>query len=71
MKRLLRTLLLGALLAGIVWAFRGPPGAVDARTAVTIGEAEVAHLQARWYRQWNRPPTREELKRSVDAFVRN
>jgi hypothetical protein len=71
MNRLFKTLLFGALLAGIVWAFRGPPGAADARTAFAIGEAEVAHLQARWYRQWNRPPTREELKRSVDAYIRN
>ncbi len=70
-QRILRMLLLGAMLAAIVWALRGPPGARRAIPEISITVAEVAHLNARWQRQWNRPPTAEELRRAVDAYVRN
>jgi len=70
-KRLLRLLLLGALLAGVVWALRGPPGTERAAPEIRVTLAEVAHLQARWQRQWNRPPTPDELRRAVDGYVRN
>lgn len=70
-KTLVRVLILGTLLAGILWAVRGPPGTKGTLPEVHISEAEVAHLSARWHRQWNRPPTREELQNAVDAFVRD
>lgn len=69
--KLFRLLLLAALLAGLFWALRGPPGEGDVPTEVVITEADVAHLGARWMRQWNRPPTGEELSRAIDAYVRD
>jgi hypothetical protein len=70
-SRILRILLLGALLAGVVWAVRGPPGTDQTIPEISVTLAEVAHLQAQWQRQWQRPPTAEELKKSVDGYVRN
>jgi hypothetical protein len=69
--RLVRIIVLGALLAGGVWAVRGPPGTDQTIPEISVTLAEVAHLQAQWQRQRLRPPTAEELKKSVDGYVRN
>jgi len=70
-KTLVRLLIFGALLAGVLWALRGPPGARQILPEVVLTEAEVAHISARWMRQWNRPPTRDELRKAVDGYVRD
>jgi peptidyl-prolyl cis-trans isomerase C len=71
MKRALKTVVLGALLAGMFWAVQGPPGDDGSRPEITISEADVAHQHARWQRMWGRPPTGAELKKAVDGYVRN
>jgi len=70
-KYVLRLVVLGALLAGVVWAVQGPPGIDSNRPEILITEAEVAHQTARWERTWGRPPTNEELLKAVDSYVRN
>ena len=62
---------LGALLAVLFWLAKGPPIDDISRPQIVISEAEVAHQAARWERMWGRPPTAEELKQAVDAYVRN
>jgi len=69
--RLLKVLLLGALLAGVFWAVQGPPGSDGNRPEIILTEAEVAHQIARWERLWGRPPTNAELRKAVDSYVRN
>jgi peptidyl-prolyl cis-trans isomerase C len=71
LKPLLKILLLGALLAAVVGALRGPPGADNSSPEISVTLAEVAHLQARWQRQWKRPPTLQELQGAVNGYVRN
>ena len=44
--------------------------AVDQARQIVIGEAEIELLAGRWQRQWQRPPTAEELRALVDARVR-
>jgi len=70
-KYVLKLIVLGALLAGVVWAVQGPPGIDRNRPEKLITEAEVAHQTARWERMWGRPPTNEELLKAVDGYVRN
>ena len=70
-KYILKILLLGALLASVVWAVQGPPGSDGDRPEILITEAEVAHQAARWERTWGRLPTNEELLKAVDGYVRN
>ena len=36
---------------------------------ITITEADLARLEELWTLQWNRPPTAEELKGSLDGFI--
>jgi hypothetical protein len=69
--RLVRVLILSVLLAGVFWAVKGPPGDDGSRPKIVISETDVAHQAARWERMWNRSPTREELKKAVDGYVRN
>ena len=71
MKRVVKILALGALLAGFVWAVQGPPGDDTSRPEIIITGAEVAHQSARWEKMWGRPPTSAELKKAVDGYVRN
>ncbi len=68
---LLRVVALGGLLAGGAWIVLGPPGGQDADASrIVVTGAHVAHQQAYLLRQWNRPPTATELRRAVDAYVR-
>ena len=69
--RIVKTLVLGALLAGAFWAVKGPPGSDGSRPTIVISATDVAHQAARWERMWNRAPTREELKKALDGYVRN
>lgn len=55
-KRVLKVLLLGALLAGLFWAAQGPPGDDTSRPEIVITEAEVAHQHARWAKKWGGRP---------------
>lgn len=70
-RSLVRLISLGALLALVLWALRGPPGTKQILPEVALTEAEVAHISARWMRQWNRPPTRDELRKAVGGYVRD
>ena len=70
-RYVLKVFALGALLAGVVWAVRGPPGSDGNRPEIIIAEAEVAHQLARWERTWGRPPTNAELRKAIDGYVRN
>ncbi len=70
-KRLLQYLLVGALLAGGTWVVKGPPGGRDDASRIVVSAAVVAHERARWLKQWGRAPTDQELRRSVDAYVRS
>ena len=75
MKRLLKEpllhfLLLGALLFGAyAWLNRG---AGDSRTGrqVRVSEGDVRWLVETWTRQWQRPPTRDELRGLVTDFLK-
>ena len=71
MKAVVKTLALGALLAALFWAARGPPRADTDRPEILVTEAEVAHIGAGWQRTWSTTPGSEELKKAVDAYVRN
>lgn len=68
---ILKGLLLGALAAGLFWAAKGPPGAGRDLPQIIVSESDVAHQRARWEKMRGRPPTEEELKKAVDAYVRN
>jgi peptidyl-prolyl cis-trans isomerase C len=70
-RYVLKILMLGALLAGVVWAVGGPPGSDGTRPEITITEMEVAHQLARWERQWGRAPTNAQLRKAIDGYVRN
>ena len=70
-KYVLKVFVLGALLAGVVWAVQGPPASDNNRPEIIITEAEVAHQIARWDRLWGRLPTNEELRKAVEGYVRN
>ncbi len=70
-KYLLKVFVLGALLAGVVWAVQGPPGNAGNSPEIIISEAEVAHQAARWQKKWGRTPTGEELGKAIDGYVRN
>lgn len=71
LKALLTPVLLGVLLGAVIWTTREPPESEGSGRAITVTPAEVAHLQARWQRENERPPTPEELRGAVDSFVRD
>ena len=68
---LLRLFFFALLLAALLWVLRGPPETGDLLPEVLVTEADVAHIHARWMRQWNRPPTAGELRGALDAYVRD
>jgi hypothetical protein len=66
---LLHFLLAGALLFGAhAWVTRDQP--VDAKRTVRITGQEIAWLTEAWSRQWQRPPTTEELRGLVADYLR-
>lgn len=63
-------LLIGALLLGID-AWRGDTAQEEnARLLVRVTAGDIEHLRESWRRRWQRPPTQEELRGLVDAWVR-
>ena len=69
---LLHFLLLGALLFGAYsWLNRGASGrSGSSATTVRITTNEVAWLAETWTRQWQREPTREEMRSLVTEFLK-
>jgi hypothetical protein len=61
--------LLGAVLFGI-YAYSSRVFEAEEARRVTITEADIEFLSASWERQWNRPPTEDELRGLVEARVR-
>jgi parvulin-like peptidyl-prolyl isomerase len=65
---LLHFLVAGALLfAAYAWLNRG---SADALRTVRISVAEVSWLKETWARQWQRPPTEEELRGLVTDYLK-
>jgi hypothetical protein len=75
MKKLLKEPLLHFLLIGVVlfaayaWRNRGAPGP-SPRRQVRVSESDVAWLKETWAKQWQREPTREELRGLVTEFLK-
>jgi len=61
--------ILGAVLFG-VYAFASDAFSSDEARVIEMSEAEITFLAANWQRQWQRPPTEQELRAIVDARVR-
>jgi len=61
--------ILGVVLFG-VYAFASDAFSSDEARVIEMSEAEIAFLAANWQRQWQRPPTEQELRAIVDARVR-
>lgn len=73
MKLLREPLVHFALLGAVffaVYAVSSDRFAADEARRITISESEIDFLAASWQRQWNRPPTEDELRGLVDARVR-
>ncbi len=74
MKKLLRDplvhfLALGAFIFALSALVHEDDRAGDA-TRIDIAAADISRLQAQWQRQWQRPPTRQELDGLIAAHVR-
>jgi len=69
---LVHFLVLGALLFGAyAWLNRGASGtAVNRAGTVRVTTNEVAWLKATWARQWQREPTRDELRGLVTEYLK-
>jgi len=61
--------ILGAVLF-LAYAVVSDLFAVDQARQIAMGEAEIEFLADGWQRQWQRPPTADELRALVDARVR-
>ena len=76
MKRLLKEpllhfLVLGALLFAVYsWLNRSLPDNKSAAGTVRITSNEIAWLKETWSRQWQREPTRDELRGLVTDFLK-
>jgi hypothetical protein len=67
---LLHFLLIGALLFGAyAWQNRGIPGQTKPRQ-VRVSESDVVWLKETWAKQWQRDPTRDELRGLVTEFLK-
>jgi parvulin-like peptidyl-prolyl isomerase len=66
---LLHFAVLGAAIFG-VHAWTRPATSVDARQVIEVPAGEVQRLAEVWRRQWQRPPTEEELRAVVEQQVR-
>ena len=60
---------LGTVLAGI-WVVATGALATDASRAIVVDEGEIELLASTFERQWQRPPTEDELRGLVEARVR-
>ncbi|NNC73223.1 MAG: peptidyl-prolyl cis-trans isomerase [Sphingomonadaceae bacterium] len=72
LRPLLREPLVYFLLAGaLLFLLIGRGGDNEpADRNIIVGDAEIARISANWERTWQRPPTRAELDRLIDDFVR-
>jgi hypothetical protein len=76
MKRLLKEpllhfLVLGALVFAVYsWLNRSLPGSTSAAGTVRITSNEIAWLKETWSRQWQREPSRDELRGLVTDFLK-
>ncbi|MGW8281746.1 MAG: peptidylprolyl isomerase [Gemmatimonadota bacterium] len=66
---LVQFVLLGAALM-LVYSLASDAFAADASKRITMDSEEIELLAANWERQWQRPPTEQELRGLVDARVR-
>ncbi len=66
---LVQFVVLGTLLA-LVWAAASGTFARDETRVIAIDEAAIELLASTWERQWQRPPTEEELRGLVNARIR-
>ena len=66
---LVQFVFLGAILL-LVYAFVSDAFAEDESKRITMDAEEIELLAANWERQWQRPPTEEELQGLVNARVR-
>jgi len=68
---LLHFLVLGALIFAVYsWLNRSLPGNKSAAGTVRITSNEIAWLKETWSRQWQREPTRDELRGLVTDFLK-
>jgi hypothetical protein len=69
-NRIAHVLLLGLLVAGLVFFVKGPPAQRADVKQVAVPDAVVEHIKARWQGLWNRAPTEPELRGALGKFVR-
>lgn len=61
----------GLLLALAIMLVRGTPGDAEDARRVVFTEADVAQVQAKILRTWNRTPTAVELRRGFEQYIRD
>ncbi len=61
----------GFLLAVIMFVVTGAPGDEENKKVIVISGADVAQIQAKYIRTWNRVPTSEELKKGVEQYIKD
>jgi hypothetical protein len=61
----------GLLLALAMILVRGTPGDSEDASRVVFSEADVAQVNAKFMRTWNRPPTAVELRKGFAQYIRN
>jgi len=68
-KPLVRVVVLGVLVAAAVLVAKGPPTADESRRVVITG-GDLMQLQAAFMRTWQREPTIDELRGSLEQHIR-
>jgi len=66
---LLHFLVVGALLFGL-YSHLNPVEEKLADNVIVISAGDINRLSASWAQRWDRPPTEDELKGLIDAYVR-
>lgn len=66
---LVRVVILGVLVAAAILLAKGPPTADEARRVVITG-SDLLQLQAAFMRTWQREPTADELRGSLEQHIR-
>lgn len=66
---LLHFLVIGALLFGF-YSYLNPADETLADNVIVISAGDINRLTASWAQRWDRPPTEDELKGLIDAYVR-
>lgn len=60
----------GVLLGLILVIIFGPRQSDGMSRQIEVGDAEFAHVLSSWQKTWQRPPTREEIEKAIDGYVR-